>query len=127
MGTLMRAIVAPDQPTADAHLAALSKCSAYTRDGRPPLPRCDSGKWNDPQIRQGRRCATPCPCARRDAPDPACPYVTHTATTTHPLRDGTVAIQVCRAHVESRGEVVDGVTITDAGAREITDEDREER
>lgn len=66
----MRAHVHATRAEAERHVAALGRSSRYTRGGRPPLPRCDSGKWGDDEIRQGRRCP-PCPCERRDDPDPA--------------------------------------------------------
>lgn len=125
---MIRALTFASREEAERHATALGRTSVYTAGGRPRLPRCDSGKWDDPQIRQGRLCRAPCPCKRRDQPDPTCPYVTTADAEPIALSDGTYAVPVTRVHVEARGERIDvdgtEVVVDDTGATDIDDADR---
>lgn len=107
---------------------ALGKSALYTRDGRPPLPRCDSAKWGDPEIRQGRHCTAQCPCETREQPDPSCPYATFRAADVVELERG-FAVAVSSEHLEADGERVDvdgaEVLLAFAAARELTEAEKE--
>lgn len=124
----MRIVVHPDLATARRHVAALGRSSHYTRGDRPSLPRCDSYKWNDREIRRGRRVKAACPCPSRDAPVRRCPYVTRAAALIIRLRAEAYGVVLPDWVGDVRGQVIDvdgtPTTITDEGARDVTSPER---
>lgn len=119
----MRAVVYASLAEAQKHASALDACTANQRDGI-PLPRCDSGKWGDELIQQGKLCDAECTCKTRGVPEEACPYVTWRAVDVLDIGGGRYAIAITDAHAASKGEVIDvrgeAVVIDDAAARELT-------
>jgi hypothetical protein len=109
-----------DRNAAIREALAVGRSAYYTAGGRPPLPRCDSPKWGDSNVRQVGGSGPACTCVDRGAPDAACPYATRAAVNVMRLADGRYVVEICDLHRSQRGAVVDvdGVptTITDAGA-----------
>lgn len=97
---MLRYLRFPTLAAARGHANALAVSKAYTRGGRPPLPRCDSGRWGDPEISQGANCV-PCSCASRDAPEDDCPYATRAAVDVVQLAGGSYAVEAFDAHTRA--------------------------
>lgn len=97
---------------ARTHIVTLD--AANKRDGI-PLPRCDSYKWGDPDVKRGRNVRAKCPCLTRDAPDPGCPYVTWTTVDVMQVDRDTFVVEV--TEVDARAK------IDTSAAREMTEDE----
>lgn len=114
------------RPAARAYCTALGKSTLFVSEGRPLLPRCDSGQWADPRVRQGRRCR-PDPCVMRSAPMPGCPYRTTGAAipfevTAGPTA-GVIVVPWVRGQETLEGEIVDGQDLSPSLHRQLTEEE----
>lgn len=113
-----------DRNAAERYVRALCRSSHYRRDGRPPLPRCDSPRWTDRDVEQSLGRHPECPCPSREEPDDACPYVTRDHVPVERIGDdGPYIVRVTELDARLRGEQVDvdgvRVTITDVGGRPL--------
>ena len=86
---------------------------ARALDASEGLPRCDSGKWGDPDVSQGASCRAPCPCEDRHAPDLSCPYVTHSASDVVELAGGGYAVEVTGAHERAKIDTSKAVALSE--------------
>lgn len=119
---MTKAIIFDTRAEAEAHVRTLDRSAAYARGGRPALPRCDSGRWGDPEIRQGARCVAACPCKRRDAPEAGCPYVTWRSADVRETDDGRLAVIVSEAHTRGGIDTRTAVDVEEDAAGRIKEQ-----
>ncbi len=102
-------LIFDSEADAGAHVSMLGMSSAFD----PTLPRCDSYKWNDPEVIRGNKCPASCPCDDRANPNVDCSYITAEASEARQINATGFAVKVTNAHSIIGFDV--------SGARVLTD------
>lgn len=125
MGHLTGRDFGADLAGAEAYCAALGRSVLFNGD-RPALPRCDSGKWGDPQAWQGASFAD-CGCTMRSSPMARCPYATRSAARPMVIGEGPTAGRYIVLTLDRQdlleGVTVDGIDLSPSLHRDLTEEE----